>query len=98
MQHLVGAGAQDHDRVVHFGLGHRGEGVLEHRPPVELRELLAAAEAGAFSRGEDECTDHLSENPLSMARAKRSREARVFPAMNRSTWGSAAFIPRASGS
>ncbi len=98
VEHLLGAGAQHQDDSSSPHRGHRGERVLEHRPAVELGELLAAAEAGAFPCGKDERTDHPSVNPLSMTWAKRSREARVFPAMNRSTWGSAAFIPRASGS
>ena len=98
VEHLVGADPRTTTVSSTGGLGQRGERVLEQRPPVELGQLLAPAETGAGAGGEDECGDHHSENPLSMAWAKRSSEASVLPAMNRSTWGSAAFMPRASGS
>ena len=76
--------------------------LLEQRPAVELGELLRGAEALAGAGGEHEAADQLP-SPLpvdsrSKASASSSNDASELPAMNSSTNGNAARIPRVSGS
>ena len=51
---LLHESAEHHDNASHRCGRHRPHGVLQQRPAVELRELLAPAEARAGARGEDE--------------------------------------------
>src|SRR5690242_6887051 len=76
--------------------GHRVERVLEQRPPVELRELLGPAEARALPGGEHHAGDH-DISPSSRS-ASSASDAIELPERKWSTNGSAACIPRVSGS
>src|SRR5205823_10385812 len=95
--YVVGVRAQHEHEALHSRhRRHCGEHVIEQRAPVELRELLWAAEAGALARGEHHGADH-DISPSSRS-ASSSSEAIELPARKWSTWGSAACIPRVSGS
>ena len=97
------------DHRVERGHGeHRLQRVLDQRPPVELGQLLGAAEAPALPRGEDDPADlrlvlggarragHAG-TPSSISSASASSEAIELPAIRRSTCGIAASMPRVSG-
>ena len=107
---LAGVGAEDDDDRGDRGhREHRPHGVLEQRAPVELRDLLGAAEALALPRGQHDAADlrlrlggergacHAG-TPSSISAANASRDASELPGMRWSTCGSAACMPRVSGS
>ena len=77
--------------------GHRGERVLEQRPPAQRRELLGGAEPPPGARGQHERGGRHS-RPDSISSASASSEAIEFPGSRWSTCGSAACMPRVSGS
>ena len=106
----VGVGAEDDDDRVDRGHGeHRADRVLEQRAAVELGDLLGAAEALALAGGEHDAADlrlglcgsrragHAG-TPSSISSASASSEAIELPGRRWSTCGSAACMPRVSGS
>jgi Xaa-Pro aminopeptidase len=94
-EHLLGGVAEHHDaRREH---PHRPQRVLEQRAAVDLRELLdAALEAPPRAGAQHERADpHM---PSSMSSASSSSDRIELPGSSRSTYGSAARIPRVRGS
>ena len=77
--YLVGAGAEHEHEALHSRhRRHRGEHMVEQWAPVELRQLLGAAEAGALARGEHHGADH--DISPSRRSASSSSEAIELPA------------------
>jgi len=106
----VGVGAEDdHDRVDGRDGEHGADGVLEQGAAVEHGDLLGAAEALALAGGQHDAADlrlglcgsrragHAG-TPSSISSASASRDAIELPGMRWSTCGSAACMPRVSGS
>ena len=93
---LLGLRPEHHDDPLE--LRHRALGadrVLQERPAVELgQQLRLGAEPGARAGGEDQPGDHIA----SSSSASASKDIRLFPVRSSSVCGTAARIPRVSGS